>query len=64
MSDLRVALVAEGPTDAVIITAALKALIARPFVLTQLQPEVTRPKLGADHKQLDHDSRRRRGAIV
>ena len=46
MSDLRVALVAEGPTDAIVIEAALKALLSRPFVLTQLQPEPTRPKLG------------------
>jgi hypothetical protein len=47
MSDLRVALVAEGPTDAIVIGAALKALLPRSFVLTQLQPEPTRPKLGA-----------------
>jgi hypothetical protein len=47
MSELRVALVAEGPTDAIVIQAALKALLPRPFVLTQLQPEPTRPKLGA-----------------
>lgn len=46
MSDLRVALVAEGPTDAIVIEAALKALLPRPFVLTRLQPEPTRPKLG------------------
>ncbi len=46
MSDLRVALVAEGPTDAIVIGAALKALLPRPFVLTQLQPELTKPKLG------------------
>lgn len=46
MSELRVALVAEGPTDAIVIGAALKALLPRPFVLTQLQPESTRPKLG------------------
>lgn len=46
MSEIRVALVAEGPTDAIIIEAALKALLPRPFVLTQLQPEPTRPKLG------------------
>ncbi|HET7504528.1 MAG TPA: hypothetical protein VFK02_26080 [Kofleriaceae bacterium] len=46
MSDLRVALVAEGPTDAIVIEAALKGLLPRPFVLTQLQPEPTRPKLG------------------
>lgn len=47
MSNLRVALVAEGPTDAIIIEAALRALLPRPFVLTVLQPEPTRPKLGA-----------------
>jgi hypothetical protein len=46
MSDLRVALVAEGPTDAVVIEAALKALLPRPFVLTQLQPEPTWSKTG------------------
>ncbi len=46
MSDIRVALVAEGPTDAIVFEAALKALLPRPFVLTQLQPEPTRPKLG------------------
>jgi hypothetical protein len=47
MSDLRVALVAEGPTDAIVIGAALKALLPRAFVLTRLQPEPTRPELGA-----------------
>jgi len=46
MSDLHVALVAEGPTDAVVIEAALRALLPRPFVLTRLQPEPTRPRLG------------------
>ncbi len=46
MSKLRVALVAEGPTDAIIIESALKALLAKPFVITQLQPEPTRPKMG------------------
>lgn len=46
MSELRVALVAEGPTDAVVIEAALKALLPGPFVLNTLQPEPTRPKLG------------------
>ena len=46
MSDLRVALIAEGTTDAIIIEAALKAFLPRAFVLTQLQPEPTRPKLG------------------
>jgi hypothetical protein len=37
---LRVALVAEGPTDGVVIEAALKAILnVRPFVLTQIFPE-------------------------
>ncbi|MCB1919321.1 MAG: hypothetical protein KDJ28_04990 [Candidatus Competibacteraceae bacterium] len=47
MSDPRIALVAEGPTDQLIIEAALKAILPTPFVLTQLQPEVTRPELGS-----------------
>lgn len=39
-SAVRVALVAEGPTDAVVVEAGLRAiLVNRPFVLTQLQPE-------------------------
>ncbi len=47
MSDsLRIALVAEGPTDTVIIDAALRAILkARAFILTQLQPEATRPEM-------------------
>lgn len=44
MSDLRVALIAEGPTDAIIIEAALKAILDRPFILRTVQPE---PVLGA-----------------
>jgi hypothetical protein len=41
MSDpLRIALVAEGPTDYVVIEAALRSMLApRPFVLTQIFPE-------------------------
>lgn len=46
MSDLRIALVAEGDTDLVIIEAALKAILDRPFILTKLQPEATRPQMG------------------
>ena len=46
MSDPRIALVAEGATDFVIIEAALKAILQRPFVLNQLQPEPTRPEIG------------------
>lgn len=47
MSELRIALVAEGNTDTVIIESALRALIPTTFTLSQLQPEKTRPKLGA-----------------
>lgn len=47
MSDLRIALVAEGPTDFEVIQAALKAVLAEPFVMVLLQPEATRPQLGA-----------------
>jgi hypothetical protein len=47
MSDLRVGLVAEGPTDAIVIGAALRAFLGRPFVLTQLQPEPTQPAMGS-----------------
>lgn len=37
---LRIALVAEGPTDTIVIEAALRAILAeRPFLLKQLQPE-------------------------
>lgn len=46
MSDLNVALVAEGPTDLIVIEAALGAILERSFVLTLLQPEPTRPILG------------------
>lgn len=46
MSELRVALVAEGLTDAIMIEAALRALLPRSFVLTRLQPELTRSQLG------------------
>ena len=46
MSDLRVAIVAEGKTDVIVIEAALKALLPRRFIPTALQPEPTRTKLG------------------
>jgi hypothetical protein len=40
MSDLRVGLVCEGPTDRIVITAAITSLLGeRNFVLNQLQPE-------------------------
>ncbi|MEX8506553.1 hypothetical protein [Leptothrix ochracea] len=47
MSELRIALVAEGPTDYALIHAALQAILPRSFVLTQLQPEATQPHMGA-----------------
>lgn len=40
----RIALVAEGPTDTVVIEAGLKAMLKRPFVLNVLQPERTNPR--------------------
>jgi len=43
MSDLRIALVAEGPTDRIVIEAALKAILNHPFILTLLQPETSDP---------------------
>lgn len=46
MSELRIALVAEGPTDHVIIEAVLKAILPSTFILTQLQPEATLPEMG------------------
>jgi hypothetical protein len=41
MSELNIGLVAEGSTDFVLIHAALKAVLDRAFILTQLQPEPT-----------------------
>ncbi len=41
MSSLRIALVAEGKTDQIVIDAALRAVLGRPFVLTLLQPETS-----------------------
>jgi hypothetical protein len=41
MSNLRIALVAEGPTDQIMVEAALKAILGRPFVLTVLQPKAS-----------------------
>lgn len=45
-NELRIALVAEGPTDFEVIQAALKAVLPNPFILTLLQPEPTQPRLG------------------
>ncbi|MDY0161706.1 hypothetical protein [Desulfobotulus sp.] len=48
MSELHIALVAEGPTDKEIIEAALGAVLekSRPFILTLIPPEPTRPSFG------------------
>jgi hypothetical protein len=46
-NSLRIALVAEGTTDAVVIEAALRALLPCPFILTLLQPESTEPRMGS-----------------
>lgn len=43
---LRIALIAEGETDHVIIESALRAILPHPFVLNRLQPEPTRPEFG------------------
>ncbi|MEA5418033.1 hypothetical protein VB712_02280 [Spirulina sp. CCNP1310] len=43
---LKIALVAEGPTDLVVIEAAMKAVLPHPFILTLLQPEATQPQMG------------------
>jgi hypothetical protein len=42
MSELHIGLVAEGDTDQIVIEAALKAILARAFVLTRLPAEATR----------------------
>ncbi|KMT56395.1 hypothetical protein [Pseudomonas fildesensis] len=46
MSDLRIALIAEGKTDLVVIEAALKAILQAPFVLKLIQPEASSRELG------------------
>lgn len=46
MSEPRIALVAEGPTDFEVIQAALKAIVPERFTLTLLQPEATQPTMG------------------
>jgi len=46
MSEPRIGLVAEGPTDYELINAALKAILHRPFVLTLLHPEPSLPAVG------------------
>ena len=46
---LRVAVVAEGPTDRIVLEAAIAHLLGdRPFVLRQLQPEESVALLGRE----------------
>lgn len=46
---LQIALVGEGRTEYEVIQAALKSILApRSFVLTQLQPEATKPDMGSE----------------
>lgn len=47
MSEPRIALVAEGPTDYEVIQAALKAILPERFTLVLLQPEATQPAMGS-----------------
>lgn len=67
MSNLHIALVVEGDTDLVIIEAALKAIIERPFTLTKLQPEATAPRMGTGWsgvlKWCDASSQRHPGCL-
>ncbi|WP_338413187.1 hypothetical protein [uncultured Sphaerotilus sp.] len=64
---MRIALVAEGPTDYEVIQASLKAILPQPFVLTQLQPEATQPQMGAGWggvlKWCDAASQRHTGSL-
>jgi len=46
MSDLRVGLVVEGPTDALVLAAGLKAFLNIPFIPVTLQPETPPTKTG------------------
>jgi hypothetical protein len=67
MSELRIALVAEGPTDYELIKAALQAILQRPFFLTLLQPESSLPALGGGWggvlKWCDAAGKRRAGPL-
>lgn len=47
MSNLRIAVVAEGPTDLVVITAALEAILPKPPTIQLLQPEDPSGERGA-----------------
>jgi hypothetical protein len=46
MSDLRIALVAEGPTDLIVIRAALEAILPKPPIIQTPRPENPPDKLG------------------
>jgi hypothetical protein len=47
MSEPRIAVIAEGQTDVIMIEAALRAILGRPVNVTALQPEATRPQMGS-----------------
>lgn len=67
MSELRIGLVAEGPTDYELVQAALKAVLPSPFILTLLQPEASHPRFGGGWggvlKWCDDTSRRHSGSL-
>src|SRR5688500_16634117 len=47
MSEPRIAVIAEGQTEVLVIEAALSAILGRPVDVTALQAEATRPLLGS-----------------
>jgi hypothetical protein len=47
MSNLRIGLVVEGPTDAIVLKAGLAAFLNDPFIASTLQPEIPPDKKGA-----------------
>lgn len=46
MSNLRIGLVVEGPTDAIVLKAGLAAFLNDPFIASTLQPEIPPDKKG------------------
>jgi len=46
MSNLRIGLVVEGPTDAIVLKAGLAAFLNDPFIASTLQPEIPPDKRG------------------
>lgn len=66
--ELRIGLVAEGPTDYEVIQAALKAVLPNPFILVQFQPEATQPQMGTGWcgvlKWCDQIAQRHQGPLL